>query len=119
VGGVTESWSVTTKTPDTAPNAFSFTDLTGRALNTSVASNTITISGIDVATPVSVTGDGSLALAHQGVVRSPLRRQSDQTDCEHHMLRNLLLTSVLLAVPGVGLEIALIGMRAMDRERPI
>lgn len=46
-------------TGDTTPDAFTFTNLTGQALNTQVTSNSISISGIEIATPVSVTGDGS------------------------------------------------------------
>lgn len=44
---------------DTTPNAFSFTDVTGAALNTQITSNSVTINGINTATPVSVSGDGS------------------------------------------------------------
>lgn len=57
VGTVSDNWSVTTI--DITPNAFSFTDVTGVNLNTLTTSNTITISGIDTPTSVSVSGDGS------------------------------------------------------------
>ena len=44
---------------DTTPDAFSFTDQTDVAHNTLITSNSVTISGIDAPTPVSINGDGS------------------------------------------------------------
>lgn len=41
---------------DTTPNAFIFTDVTGANTATLIASNNVTISGINTATPVSATG---------------------------------------------------------------
>jgi hypothetical protein len=41
---------------DTTPDAFSFTDQTDVALSTLTTSNTITVTGIDAATAISVTG---------------------------------------------------------------
>jgi hypothetical protein len=41
---------------DTTPDAFSFTDQTDVALSTLTTSNTLTITGIDAATAISVTG---------------------------------------------------------------
>jgi len=41
---------------DTTPDPFTFTDQTGVALSTVTTSNIITVSGIDVATPISITG---------------------------------------------------------------
>jgi len=46
-------------TPDTTPTAFNFTDQTGVAVSTLTTSNSLTISGINTATAVSITGDGS------------------------------------------------------------
>lgn len=51
---------------DTTPDAFSFTDVTGQALNTLITSNTITINGINSATPVSVSGAGSPQISIAG-----------------------------------------------------
>ncbi|HEX7764187.1 MAG TPA: hypothetical protein VF433_11330, partial [Cellvibrio sp.] len=56
VGGVAQTFSVTTELPDTTPNAFSFTDVTGAALNATISSTAVTISGINMATPISITG---------------------------------------------------------------
>ncbi len=58
IGGVSDTFSVTTQafTPDTTPDQFAFTDQTGVALNTTINSNTITLSGINSASPISITG---------------------------------------------------------------
>ncbi|MCD8498207.1 MAG: hypothetical protein LRZ85_09190 [Alphaproteobacteria bacterium] len=59
VGGVTDNWSVTTVAPDTTPDAFGFTDQTDVAVSTLITSNSVTVNGINVSTPVSVTGAGA------------------------------------------------------------
>jgi hypothetical protein len=41
---------------DTTPNAFSFTDQTDVAINTAITSNTITVSGINSAAAISISG---------------------------------------------------------------
>lgn len=60
IGGVSATYSVTTQAAvapsDTTPNAFSFTAVTGAALNTVYTSNSITVSGIDAAAAISVSG---------------------------------------------------------------
>jgi len=43
---------------DNTPDAFSFTDQTGVALNTQISSNTINITGITGSVPVSISGSG-------------------------------------------------------------
>lgn len=61
VGGVTDTWSVTTAAApaDTTPNAFTFTDVANAALSTLTTSANVTIAGISASTPVSVTGAGA------------------------------------------------------------
>lgn len=59
IGSTTDTWSVTTVGPDTTPNAFTFTDQTGVNPSTLTYSNTITITGINTTTPVSVSGSGA------------------------------------------------------------
>ncbi len=56
IGGVSGAFNVTTQAIDTTPNAFSFTAQTGAALSTLTTSNTITVSGINAAAPISITG---------------------------------------------------------------
>lgn len=68
VGGVTDSWSVTTLGGDSTPDAFSFTDQTGVALNTMATSNIINIGGINTGVSVSVSGTGSPQVSIDGGV---------------------------------------------------
>jgi hypothetical protein len=56
VGGVVGAFSATTEAPDTTPDTFSFTPVTGAALSASITSAAITVSGINTATPISITG---------------------------------------------------------------
>jgi hypothetical protein len=56
IGGVSDTFSVTTLAADTTPSAFTFTDQTGVALSTVVESNSITVAGINTAAPISITG---------------------------------------------------------------
>lgn len=44
---------------DLEPDAFSFTDVTAQAFNTVITSDSVVISGINAATPVTISGDGS------------------------------------------------------------
>ena len=55
IGGVSATFNVTTLVDITA-DAFSFTAVTGAELNKEYTSEAITVSGIDVAVPVSVSG---------------------------------------------------------------
>lgn len=41
---------------DTTPDAFTFTDVTNASTSTDYESNTITVTGIDASTPISITG---------------------------------------------------------------
>lgn len=58
IGGVSDTFSSTTVAVggDITPDAFTFTDQTGVALSTVVESNAITVSGINAAANISVTG---------------------------------------------------------------
>ncbi len=59
IGGVSGTFSSTTLAgggSDTTPDPFTFTPLTGVAPSTVIASNVITVSGINAAAPISVTG---------------------------------------------------------------
>ncbi|MDH5802213.1 MAG: fibronectin type III domain-containing protein, partial [Gammaproteobacteria bacterium] len=56
IGGVDGIFSVTTSVSDSIPDAFGFTSQTGVELNTQVVSNAITVSGINVAVPISIAG---------------------------------------------------------------
>ena len=58
IGGVSDTFSVTTLAApsDTTPDPFAFTPQTNVALNTVITSNSITVSGINMAAPISITG---------------------------------------------------------------
>jgi hypothetical protein len=56
VGGVTDTFTSTTLASDTTPNQFTFTDVTNVAVSTTQTSNTITISGLNTSTSVSISG---------------------------------------------------------------
>lgn len=59
IGGVTDSWSVTTEAADTIPDSFSFSDVGSNAYrNTVYTSNTITVSGLSSGISTSVTVSG-------------------------------------------------------------
>jgi|GEM_PF-2492747 len=84
IGGVNGVFSVTTLAIDETPETFSFVDLAGVSIDTVVASNTITISGINTSVPISVTGgeysiDGAPYTNSAGVVNDGQRVSVQQT----------------------------------------
>jgi uncharacterized repeat protein (TIGR01451 family) len=56
IGGVSAPFNVTTVAPDTTPNAFSFTPVTGVAPSSVQTSNSITLGGTNAPAPISITG---------------------------------------------------------------
>ena len=58
IGWISHTWSVTTLAPDTTPDSFSFSSISSAQLSTLYESNTVTISWINAATPVSISGWG-------------------------------------------------------------
>lgn len=59
IGGVSDSFTVTTGTQDTSPNPFSFASVSNARRGRVVVSEPIGVSGINVATPISVAGGGA------------------------------------------------------------
>ncbi|QEP43794.1 DUF1566 domain-containing protein [Ectothiorhodospiraceae bacterium BW-2] len=55
IGGISDTFTTTTL-DDTVPDAFSFIAQTGVALTTPTESNTLTITGLNAATPISISG---------------------------------------------------------------
>ena len=55
VGKRSKEWSVTTRSKDTVPTAFTFNNLTNRELGITSTSNTITISGLESTIPSNAT----------------------------------------------------------------
>ena len=74
IGGVQGTFTINTPAPtpsDNSPDAFgNFNTATGSELSTVNTSNTKTITGIDVATAVSISGNGSFSIAGGSYVTS-------------------------------------------------
>jgi hypothetical protein len=75
IGGISSSFGVTTMTTagDYTPNPFSFTAVSNASPSQVVKSNTITVQGIDIAVPISVSGgeysiNGGAWTANRGTV---------------------------------------------------
>jgi hypothetical protein len=56
IGGVTDTFTSTTEAEDITPDAFSFTDQADVPISSEVVSNEVTITGINAAAPISVSG---------------------------------------------------------------
>lgn len=75
IAAVTDIFSSTTTNSDTVPDAFSFATQTGRALSSPANSAAATISGINTATPITVSGgkysiNGGAFVSTAGTVNS-------------------------------------------------
>jgi hypothetical protein len=70
IGGVTDTFTATTGT-DTTPKAFALTDQTGVAKHKYIYSNSIKVTGINSATPVSVTGGALVSVNSAAFTASP------------------------------------------------
>ncbi len=70
IGGVSATFSVTTQSVDTAPDPFSFIDQIDVDRNIEVTSNLVTITGIDDATPISISG-GEYSIEGGAFVSTP------------------------------------------------
>ena len=73
-----------TPQPDTTPDAFSFIDATDVALSALVTSNTVTITGMDAASPISVSGGEYSLGCGATFVSSPGTVNPDQQVCVRH-----------------------------------
>jgi hypothetical protein len=62
IGGVSGAFNVTTQAIDTTPATFSFTAQVGAALSTVATSSSITVSGINAATHISISAGGSYSI---------------------------------------------------------
>jgi len=103
VGGVIGTFTSTTLPADTTPDPFSFTDQTGVAVSTPVVSGPVTITGINGAAPVSVTG-GEYSVGCSGLFTdAPGSVGPAQTVCVRHLSAAGFLTATVttLSVGGV------------------
>ena len=56
IGGVSDTYTVTTTAADDVPSAFTFTDITNASTSTQYTSNTITVLGINTSSAITITG---------------------------------------------------------------
>ena len=102
IGGVSDTFTATTLAADTTPNAFSFTDVVGAALNTFQTSNAITVAGINAPAAISVTG-GEYSIAGGAFTATAGTVNSGQTVAVRHTssASNSTNTTTTLTIGGV------------------
>jgi len=104
IGGVSANFASTTIPADLTPDAFSLTAQTNAALNTLVNSNTFTVSGINGAAAISVTGgEYSVGCTTPAFTTAAGTVASGQTVCVRHTTSAQYSTSVTttLTIGGV------------------
>ena len=106
IGGVSDTYSSTTAAiiipSDTTPDAFNFNDVTDVVLSTEQTSNSITISGIDAASPVSISS-GSYSINGQAFTTAGATVQNGNTIRVKHTASasNVTTTDSTLTIGGV------------------
>ena len=78
IGGVSSTFIVTTRPDDTTPDTFSFPAVTGVAVETQTTSEAITISGVNTAAAISITG-GEYSIANGAYTSANGTVTNDQT----------------------------------------
>ena len=78
IGGVSSTFIVTTRPDDTTPDTFSFPAVTGVAVETLTTSEAITISGVNTAAAISITG-GEYSIANGAYTSANGTVTNDQT----------------------------------------
>jgi len=84
VGGVSGTFTSTTLPGDAVPAAFSFAPRTGVDLVATIASDPVTITGIDIASPVTVTGGEYSIGCTSSFTTAQLNITNGQTVCVRH-----------------------------------
>ena len=74
-----DEWA-TTAAGDTTPDAFSFTDLTGQPLGSTITSNAITVSNTDAPAVVTISGDPSCVYKINSGSYTAIEGAADDTD---------------------------------------
>ncbi|MGQ0701198.1 MAG: hypothetical protein ACT4PZ_23510 [Panacagrimonas sp.] len=103
IGGVEGTFTSTTLAADTTPNAFVFIDQTNVPRSTMRTSNTVTITGINAAAPISIMG-GTFSNGCTGTFTATAGTiNSGQTVCVRHTSANAFDAGVntILTVGGV------------------
>lgn len=108
VGGVSADFVSTTQadpggTQDTTPDAFSFDPQTDVLLGATVTSNSITVSGIDAAAPITVS-NGSYAIDAGDYTTSPGTVENGQSVALQHQAASECLGSVTTTLTIGGVE---------------
>lgn len=102
IGGVSGAFASTTRTADTTPDAFGFTNQTGVEPNAQITSNFVTITGIEAPAPISVTA-GLYSIGCAGVFTSNTSTISNgQTVCVRHTASSAFSTTTELTILRVG-----------------
>ncbi|HSW12747.1 MAG TPA: hypothetical protein VLI06_07900, partial [Solimonas sp.] len=104
IGGINGTFSSTTVAPDTTPDSFAFTAQTGVALSTKATSNTIVISGLAAAAPISVSGGTySIGCSATGFTAQAKTISNGQSVCVRHVSSANAATTVttMLSIGGV------------------
>ena len=104
IGGVADTFSSTTLAapPDTTPDAFTFTDQTNVALSNVIASTPISVSGINTATNISISGgeysiNGGAYTATAGIVSNSASVTVRHISSANHATN----TNTILTIGGV------------------
>ncbi|MGQ0620136.1 MAG: FG-GAP-like repeat-containing protein [Panacagrimonas sp.] len=85
IGGITDTFSSTTRPPDITPDAFSFTNVTGVAPGSTQTSNTLTLRGTQAPSPISVSAGSSYSIGCTGIFTTAASMISpDATVCVRH-----------------------------------
>ena len=109
LGGIAGSFTLNTKADpnanDSTPDAFSFTALTGQPRAQLVASNTVTVSGIWIASPVTVS-NGEYQIGTGGWTSQPAQLENGQAVAVRHTTSDSFATEVVtrLTIGGVSAE---------------
>ena len=105
IGGVSETFTSTTqaRSDDTVPDAFDFVDRTDVARKTTITSNTITVSGIDAPTSISLKGNGFFSVNGGAYTRDAATVNNGDTVNVRHRSSAYYATSVytVLTIGGV------------------
>ncbi|MGM8225551.1 hypothetical protein ACSV5M_03140 [Cellvibrio sp. ARAG 10.3] len=78
IGNISATFSVTTRPDDTTPDTFTFPAVTDAAVETQIISETVIISGINTAIPISITG-GEYSIAGGSYTAANGTITNDQT----------------------------------------
>jgi len=102
IGGVSDTFTVTTLAEDTTPDAFTFTDQTDVARSTTITSDSITVTGINSAATISIMG-GSYSVNGSGYVTGSGTVSDGDTVTVQHTSSNQFstVTDTVLTIGGV------------------